>query len=101
MAERGDRRGLWRDDDDAIDRVADDALLGWFAEHWPDVRVVSEGLDEPVVVGGNAAWTVIVDTIDGTRGLMYDKRAAWCLAAVAPPDGGLADIVAAAMTEKS
>ncbi len=83
----------------AIDRVADDALLGWFEQHWPDVRVVSEGLDEPVVVGGRAAWTVIVDTIDGTRGLMYDKRAAWCLAAVAPPDGGLADIVAAAMTE--
>ncbi len=83
----------------AIDRVADDALLAWFEEHWPEVRVVSEGLDEPVVVGGAAAWTVIVDTIDGTRGLMYDKRPAWCLAAAAPPDGGLADIVAAAMTE--
>jgi len=83
----------------AIDRVADDALLGWFEQHWPDVRVVSEGLDEPVVVGGTAAWTVIVDTIDGTRGLMYDKRAAWCLAAAAPVDGSLSDIVAAAMTE--
>jgi fructose-1,6-bisphosphatase/inositol monophosphatase family enzyme len=83
----------------AIDRVADDALLGWFEEHWPEVRVVSEGFDEPVVVGSRAAWTVIVDTIDGTRGLMYDKRPAWCLAAAAPPGGGLADIVAAAMTE--
>jgi fructose-1,6-bisphosphatase/inositol monophosphatase family enzyme len=83
----------------AIDRVADDSLLRWFAQHWPDVMVVSEGLDEPVLVGDVAAWTVIVDTIDGTRGLMYDKRPAWCLAAVAPPEGGLADIVAAAMTE--
>jgi hypothetical protein len=83
----------------AIDRVADDALVHWFEEHWPDVVLVSEGLDEPVVVGGPAAWTVVVDTIDGTRGLMYDKRPAWCLAAVAPPGGGLADIVAAAMTE--
>ena len=83
----------------AIDRVADDALVGWFEEHWPDVRIVSEGLDEPVVVGGSVAWTVIVDTIDGTRGLMYDKRAAWCLAAAAPPGGSLGDIVAAAMTE--
>ena len=83
----------------AIDQVADDALLQWFEEHWPDVEVVSEGLDEPVRVGPAAAWTVIVDTIDGTRGLMYDKRAAWCLAAAAPPDGHLADIVAAAMTE--
>ena len=83
----------------AIDRVADDALLGWFEEHWPDVRIVSEGLDDPVVVGDVAAWTVIVDTIDGTRGLMYDKRPAWCLAAAAPTGGSLGDIVAAAMTE--
>jgi fructose-1,6-bisphosphatase/inositol monophosphatase family enzyme len=84
----------------AVDRVADDALLAWFEEHWPGgVLVVSEGLDEPVLVGADAAWTVIVDSIDGTRGLMYDKRSAWCLAAVAPPGGGLADIVAAAMTE--
>ena len=83
----------------AIDRVADDTLIDWFEEHWPGVVVVSEGLDEPVLVGDAAAWTVIVDSIDGTRGLMYDKRSAWCLAAAAPPGGGLADIVAAAMTE--
>jgi fructose-1,6-bisphosphatase/inositol monophosphatase family enzyme len=83
----------------AIDRVADDALLQWFEEHWRDVQVVSEGLDEPAHVGSSADWTVIVDTIDGTRGLMYDKRPAWCLAAAAPPGGGLAEIVAAAMTE--
>jgi fructose-1,6-bisphosphatase/inositol monophosphatase family enzyme len=83
----------------AIDRVADDALVAWFEEHWTDVKIVSEGLEEPVVVGSDPAWTVIVDTIDGTRGLMYDKRAAWCLAGAAPTDGSLDDIVAAAMTE--
>jgi fructose-1,6-bisphosphatase/inositol monophosphatase family enzyme len=83
----------------AIDKVADDTLLQWFEEHWPDVEVVSEGLDEPVVVGNDPTWTVIVDTIDGTRGLMYDKRPAWCLAAAAPHGGSLRDIVAAAMTE--
>jgi hypothetical protein len=83
----------------AIDRVADDDLVRWFEEHWLDIVLVSEGLDEPVTVGRAPAWTVIVDTIDGTRGLMYDKRSAWCLAAVAPPGGDLADIVAAAMTE--
>jgi len=82
----------------AIDRVADEALLGWFEQHWPRVRVVSEGFDEPVDIG-RPRCTVIVDTIDGTRGLMYDKRSAWCLAAAAPVDGSLTDIVAAAMTE--
>ena len=82
-----------------IDRVADDALVSWFERHWTDVEVVSEGLDEPVVVGASPRWSVIVDTIDGTRGLMYDKRAAWCLAAAAPHGGSLDDIVAAAMTE--
>lgn len=83
----------------AIDRVADDALVQWFEDHWPNVELVSEGLDEPVVVGGDPAWTVIVDTIDGTRGLMYDKRPAWCLAAAAPRGGTLRDVVAAAMSE--
>jgi fructose-1,6-bisphosphatase/inositol monophosphatase family enzyme len=83
----------------AIDQVADDTLLQWLEEQWPGVEVVSEGLDEPVVVGDNPTWTVIVDTIDGTRGLMYDKRPAWCLAAAAPHGGSLRDVVAAAMTE--
>lgn len=83
----------------AIDRVADDALLGWFEQHWTGVEVVSEGLDERVVVGADPQWTVIVDPIDGTRGLMYDKRPAWCLAAAAPHGGSLGDVVAAAMTE--
>src|SRR6476469_4491874 len=83
----------------AIDRVADDTLVEWFETHWPDVELVSEGLEEPVVIGDDPAWTVIVDSIDGTRGLMYDKRPAWCLAAAAPRGGSLRDVVAAAMTE--
>jgi fructose-1,6-bisphosphatase/inositol monophosphatase family enzyme len=83
----------------AIDRVADDTLVDWFEAHWPEVELVSEGLDEPVVIGNDPAWTVIVDSIDGTRGLMYDKRPAWCLAAAAPRGGTLRDVVAAAMTE--
>jgi fructose-1,6-bisphosphatase/inositol monophosphatase family enzyme len=83
----------------AIDKVADDALVEWFEQHWPDVELVSEGLEEPVLIGADAAWTVIVDSIDGTRGLMYDKRSAWSLAAAAPRGGRLRDVVAAAMTE--
>jgi hypothetical protein len=83
----------------AVDQMADDALLGWFEQHWPEVVVVSEGLDGPVTIGGDPEWTVIVDTIDGTRGLMYDKRPAWSLAAAAPRGGTLAQVVAASMTE--
>jgi fructose-1,6-bisphosphatase/inositol monophosphatase family enzyme len=82
----------------AIDKVTDDALVAWFERNWTDVELVSEGLHEPVTIGV-PRWTVIVDTIDGTRGLMYDKRPAWALAAAAPHGGGLADVVAAAMVE--
>jgi fructose-1,6-bisphosphatase/inositol monophosphatase family enzyme len=83
----------------AIDRVADDALVDWFTANWTGVELVSEGLEEPVAIGSDPEWTVIVDSIDGTRGLMYDKRSAWCLAAAAPHGGSLPDVVAAAMTE--
>ncbi len=83
----------------AIDRIADDTLVEWFETHWPDVELVSEGFEEPVFIGTDPTWTVIVDSIDGTRGLMYDKRPAWSLAAAAPRGGSLRDVVAAAMTE--
>ncbi len=83
----------------AVDRVADDALVEWLERHWHGVELVTEGLDEPVTIGGTVEWTVIVDPVDGTRALMYDKRPAWCLAAAAPPGGTLRDVVAAAMTE--
>ena len=82
----------------AIDKITDDALVAWFEANWSDVELVSEGLDEPIVLG-DPQWTVIVDTVDGTRGLMYDKRPAWALAAAAPHGGTLRDLVAAAMTE--
>ena len=83
----------------AIDKITDDGLVAWFEQNWPDVRIVSEGFDQPVEAGGSPSWTVIADTVDGTRGLMYGKRSAWSLAAAAPIDGRLADVVAAAMTE--
>ena len=84
----------------AIDAVTDDVLVGWFEEHWPDVELVSEGLDAPVqICRASPTWTVIVDTIDGTRGLMHDKRSAWSLAAAAPHGGRLRDLTVAAMTE--
>ena len=97
----------------AIDRVSEGAILTWFAEHWPrawPVELVMEGLAEEgeavtFPAGVSVAvtrWKCILDPIDGTRGLMYDKRSAWSLAGLAPQRGartGLGDIVVAAMTE--
>lgn len=50
------------------------------------------------------AFTLIVDPIDGTRGLMYGKRSAWALLGVAPPPHAgtpptLADITLALQAE--
>jgi fructose-1,6-bisphosphatase/inositol monophosphatase family enzyme len=69
--------------------------------------LIAEGLDSAgVQIGtpghGTAPFRLIVDPIDGTRGLMFDKRSAWCLMAIAPDKGKdtrLSDIVAAVMTE--
>jgi len=50
----------------------------------------------------DAPIRVIFDPIDGTRGIMYDKRPAWALAGVAPNKGAatrLRDIEIAVMTE--
>ena len=68
-------------------------------EHGKEVehRVFPHGTRE-----ADAVIRVIVDPIDGTRGIMYDKRAAWSLAGVAPNKGRatrLRDIEVAAMTE--
>jgi len=49
-----------------------------------------------------AVWRLIVDPIDGTRGLMYQKRSAWILTGVAPnrgPETSLEDIELAVQTE--
>ncbi len=96
----------------AIDKVGERAVLAWFARHWPKlepVELVMEGLEARGAVTfprgtpvARTRWKCILDPIDGTRGLMYDKRSAWSLAAVAPQRGAktnLGDIVAAVMTE--
>jgi len=95
----------------AIDIVSETLLvegLGAVAGDLGPLRLVAEGLaPEGVILPLGAApesvrWRVIVDPIDGTRGIMYQKRPAWILAGIAPergPNTGLHDIVAAAMTE--
>jgi hypothetical protein len=61
------------------------------------VKVFPEGTRQE-----DAQIRLIVDPIDGTRGIMYDKRAAWALAGVAPnrgPHTTLRHIEVSVMTE--
>jgi hypothetical protein len=99
----------------AIDTEVD-PLLESFCEEWAKetpLVLVAEGLQDEHGVEGplvfprgtkeeDATIRVIVDPIDGTRGIMYDKRPAWALAGVAPNNGPatrLRDIEVAVMTE--
>lgn len=94
-----------------VDRVSERALLPLFddlARGVGGIVLVAEGLPGGKVTlpAGTdpeaAALRVIVDPIDGTRGLMYQKRSAWVLTGVAPNRGEgtrLSDIVLAAQTE--
>jgi fructose-1,6-bisphosphatase/inositol monophosphatase family enzyme len=95
----------------AVDRVSEERIVDFFAhEVAPSAPLVlvAEGLEGGRVVlpqgasEDDATWRIIVDPIDGTRGLMYQKRSAWILTGVAPnrgPATGLQDIVLAVQTE--
>ena len=96
----------------AIDKVSEELLVEFFTQevavHTPIVligeglephgqRVLPEGADE-----ADARWRIIVDPIDGTRGVMYQKRSPWILTGVAPnrgPETSLQDIQLAIQTE--
>jgi len=90
--------------------VSEERLLALF-EHLSRQHsfvLIAEGLDggtrilPPGTPESQAAWRIIVDPIDGTRGLMYQKRSAWILTGVAPnlgPQTSLSDIVLAVQTE--
>ena len=91
----------------AID-VVGEAIVTRFAdalarEH--SFVLVAEGLSggrKAYARDGTAEWVIIVDPIDGTRGLMYQKRSAWVLTGVARnrgPDTSLQDILLAVQTE--
>lgn len=94
-----------------VDRLSEEAIVAWFDEHWPGsapVELVMEGLEGEAVTFprktpvSRTTWKCILDPIDGTRGVMYDKRAAFILAGIAPQRGvrtHLGDLVVAAMTE--
>ena len=94
----------------AIDKVGEAQLiehLSAVAEAVPLI-LIAEGLDEGGVVlprdtaPAEAKIRVLVDPIDGTRGLMFQKRPAWVLTGVAPNRGAqtrLRDIELAVQTE--
>lgn len=95
----------------AVDRVSEELLLDFFANEiapWAPLVLIAEGLPGGRVTlprglrEEDARWRVLVDPIDGTRGLMYQKRSAWILTGVAPnrgPATSLRDVVLALQTE--
>jgi fructose-1,6-bisphosphatase/inositol monophosphatase family enzyme len=93
----------------AVDEIAERVLVEAFAELAEEVPLVlvGEGLPDGRLLLGDsedagARMVVVVDPIDGTRGLMYQKRSAWILTGVvsAPNDEAtLEDIELAVQTE--
>ena len=95
----------------AIDRVSEEVLIEFFEREiapFAPIILIAEGLPAKGVLlprgakENDALWRIIVDPIDGTRGLMYQKRPAWILTGVAPnrgPQTGLGDIALAVQTE--
>ena len=93
-----------------IDRVSEEMLIEGLLEvaQREPLCLVAEGLPGGKRVLPNGAregdcrWRLLVDPIDGTRGLMYQKRSAWILTGVAPDKGDgtrLRDIELAVQTE--
>jgi fructose-1,6-bisphosphatase/inositol monophosphatase family enzyme len=76
-----------------LDEHGEGALLSYCARWSEDLPflLVAEGLEGGRMIfpsdanPGRLAFTMIVDPIDGTRGLMYGKRSAWALFGVAQP----------------
>lgn len=120
--------GISREDEGdtiyAIDEVAESVIAPWcerlgrehpfvlIAEGIPGgqrtfgARGIHAGTEVPAYTDAAGtevrAYKLIIDPIDGTRGLMYQKRSAWILTGVAPnrgPSTSLRDIVLAVQTE--
>jgi fructose-1,6-bisphosphatase/inositol monophosphatase family enzyme len=95
----------------ALDRFSEELLIDFFEREVAppgSVLLIAEGLiDGQIALPRGTAesdviWRIIVDPIDGTRGLMYQKRSGWILTGVAPnrgPNTGLNDIQLALQTE--
>src|SRR5262245_35675713 len=117
--QRAELEDLARVDDDnspgdtiyAVDRISEELLVELFEREIAKIApiiLIGEGLPDSKIVlprgtpESQAPWRVMVDPIDGTRGLMYQKRSAWVLTGIAANRGdetNLNDIVLAVQTE--
>ncbi|MFA6271940.1 MAG: hypothetical protein WC693_02410 [Patescibacteria group bacterium] len=95
----------------AIDRhvepVIRDEIEAWSADLLPLI-VIAEGMGDSGMLRfcgqeqGPVKFVVMIDPIDGSRNIMYDKRSAWFIATVAPYAGRevrLCDAIASVMVE--
>lgn len=94
----------------AVDRISEAVLVEGLTEiaRAEPLVLIAEGLSSTGLTlphgtrDEDCRWRVLVDPIDGTRGLMYQKRPAWILTGVAPNRGEhtrLRDIVLAVQSE--
>ncbi|MEQ1605397.1 MAG: inositol monophosphatase family protein [Pyrinomonadaceae bacterium] len=95
----------------AVDQVSEELIVEFIEKEIAaktSVVLIAEGLETGHIIlprgakESDAKWRIIVDPIDGTRGLMFQKRSAWILTGVAPNRGeetNLADIEFAIQTE--
>src|SRR6266705_6512043 len=93
----------------AIDRVGEEALTRGLSglPHDEPLCLIAEGLAQPLlfprgVREADCRWRILMDPLDGTRGVIYQKRSAWILTGVAPNRGvatRLSDVVLAVQTE--
>jgi hypothetical protein len=101
--EGGDR--IYRIDRE-VEATIEDVIGEWPSDCLP-LLLIAEGMGHDGrqkfgTQGEKPRWRLIIDPIDGTRMLMYDKRSAWFLAAVGPDNGEattLADSIASVMVE--
>ena len=94
----------------AIDRISENLLIELFERELASIAplvLIAEGIEDGQLIlprgaaESDAVWRVIVDPIDGTREIMYQKRSAWVLTGVAPnrgDDTNLQDIELAVQT---
>jgi fructose-1,6-bisphosphatase/inositol monophosphatase family enzyme len=94
-----------------VDRIGEELLIEFFEREIAvpsPLLLIAEGLPQGKIVlprgtsESDVVLRIIVDPIDGTRGLMYQKRSAWILTGVAPnrgDDTNLSDIELAVQTE--